>query len=210
MKRSASIRFILTFFILSVFANAFAGANNDIHPKNFIAVTADDRAILSWTMQKEQLTSLFVVEHSLDGSFFMSLDTIAAEQSNNYHYTHEHASSHAVNYYRVKQLNKNGDVSYSLIRVVRFAEKDIIKVHATPNPVTDALELTVVDNVKLQIKDANNRSVYKKRLNPGQYKLNSASWAPGRYDLSVYQNGKLVEKRSLFKFATAVPGEGDN
>jgi len=211
MKRSASIRLILALIVLSATVNnVFAGRFDDIHPKNFIAVTADDRAILYWTMPQERATSQFVVEHSVDGSLFSSLDTIAAETSNNYWYTHEHAASHLVNYYRLKHLNKNGTASYSHIRVVRFAEKTMVRVEATPNPVMDAMELTVTKDIRIVIKDANNKSVYKKALKPGQYKLETDKWAAGKYDLSVYENGKLVEKKSVFKFATAVPGEGDN
>jgi len=206
MKRSALIRLIPALFVLSVAVNSvFAGKYDDTDPKKFIAVTADDRAILYWTMQ-EKVTAHFVVEHSLDGALFTALDTISAEENShsllNYSYTHAGAASNMVNYYRLKQLNNNGTVSYSHIRVVRFAEKNIVKVEATPNPVMDALQLTVVKDVRLVIKDANNKTVYKKSLSYGQYKLNTTKWAAGKYDLSVYENGKLVEKKSLFKFAT--------
>jgi len=206
MKRSASIRLMLVLLVLSATVNsAFAGSHDDTDPQKFIAVTADDRAILYWTIQ-EKVTAHFVVEHSLDGTLFTALDTISAGGNNhsllNYSYTHAGAASNMVNYYRLKQLNKNGTVSYSHIRVVRFAEKNIVKVEATPNPVMDALQLTVVNDVRLVIKDANNKIVYKKILHQGEYKLNTAKWAAGKYDLSVYENGKLVEKKSLFKFAT--------
>ncbi|HMK04104.1 MAG TPA: hypothetical protein VK489_07935 [Ferruginibacter sp.] len=211
MKRSASIPLILALMVLSVIANnSFAGKLNETHPKNFIAVTAEDRAILYWTMPKEGLTSHFVVEHSVDGSLFVSLDTIAAEENNNYWYTHEHAASNLVNYYRLKQLNKNGGATYSLIRVVRFAEKNMSKVETTTNAITDALQLTVANKVKLVIKNTNNKTIYKKTLHPGQHKLSTSTWAAGRYDLSVYVKGKLVEKKSVFRFATVAPEEMGN
>jgi hypothetical protein len=123
---------------------------NNIVPVTLLSFTAKPtqhkEVQLNWATVNEYNSDRFIIEHSVDGVKFAVLDSVPGKnllQENNYGYIHNHPVT-GINYYRLKQLDKDGRSSYSNIATAKIGEgvKDIA---VYPNPVKDILALSVVN-----------------------------------------------------------------
>jgi hypothetical protein len=115
-----------------------------------------ETVLLKWNSSSEINNDHFSVEHSVDGRFFsvVGKQTSKGNTSDGYDYNFTHLNPrNGINYYRLKIVDKNGRVEYSLVRRVVF---DKIKHSLTifPNPARKktTLMLAVKDGEKLLIK----------------------------------------------------------
>lgn len=95
-------------------------ATTAILPVEFISFGAtpqEDQIRLDWETGLEKNNSGFEVERSLDGKIFESLSFIrgagTTQEKQNYSYIDERAKSNETYYYRLKQIDFDGTVSYS-------------------------------------------------------------------------------------------------
>lgn len=97
----------------------------------------DQQALINWATAQEMDTDKFLVEYSRDGKTYQSVSELPAagnsSTSRTYAYTHPKLQS-GVNYFRIKQLDKNGKFSYSNIIVVPYVDRNSAPV-LIPNPV---------------------------------------------------------------------------
>lgn len=105
--------------------------------EQFIAYPDDDEAQLKWQTAFEENSKGFIVQRSEDGVQFDSIGYVASHNiSGNdglaYRYTDPVAAGGDY-YYRLKQLDNNGSVQYSVIRMVSFAKQEI-SLKIFPNP----------------------------------------------------------------------------
>jgi uncharacterized protein (TIGR02145 family) len=95
-------------------------------------------ASLSWETLSEDNNDYFVVEHSSDGENFKELAKISGrgttKDRQNYSFT-DYFPSSGVNYYRLKQYDKDATVNNYGVRAVNFNLDDVIAISAHPNPV---------------------------------------------------------------------------
>jgi hypothetical protein len=82
------------------------------------------QAILEWSTANEQDNNRFEIEKSNDGNHYSSIGTVkaAGNASATQHYQFTDANAGAVNYYRIRQVDDNGQYAYSAIRMVKAAE----------------------------------------------------------------------------------------
>ncbi len=117
----------------------------------------NNETLVSWATSQETNTSMFEIEHSLDGINFAKIgNQNAAGNSNStsyYNFTHLKPAA-GFNYYRIKQIDVNGTYKYSAIVKV-LNKNDIKETIIAPNPVADILN--VVEPVSIFI---NSMDVY--------------------------------------------------
>jgi hypothetical protein len=119
-----------------------------VHLLNFTAIRDIDNVKLSWTAENEANHTTYVVEHSADGGkTFTTLDSLTSIGQGTYHDLDPHPVK-GQNYYRLKQTDLMGNVIYSPIVKVMYAEQsnnqlanNLINIY--PNPATSTLNLTV-------------------------------------------------------------------
>ncbi|TKK68309.1 T9SS type A sorting domain-containing protein [Ilyomonas limi] len=92
---------------------------------------------LVWTTTNEVNLQQFVVERSLDGRNFTAIGTVAARNKNSNNYALSDGDVTALNasgdiYYRLKMMDKDGIISYSLI--IRILPLDNRSIIIYPNP----------------------------------------------------------------------------
>lgn len=91
---------------------------------------------LEWATSLEVNTESFFVEHSIDGVRFEIIGELQAKgdpkNKNVYYYTHERPGS-GLNFYRIRQTDKDGKFTYS--QVVSVLIKAQARVLLSPNPV---------------------------------------------------------------------------
>lgn len=97
---------------------------------------------LNWTTSQESNNSHFDIERSNNnGSGFEKIGTVSARGGISNSYAFIDTKPGAVNFYRLKQVDKNGTSSYSKVLLIR-GDLDKIKAKITPNPFSNAVNIS--------------------------------------------------------------------
>lgn len=110
----------------------------------FEAIPQSNDVLLRWTTASEQNSDFFTIERSEDGAQFEALSTLPASGFSNTiknYQTTDPSPVTGTNYYRLKQVDRDGSFSYSQIREVIFSPKKVIKIF--PVPLSSQESLTV-------------------------------------------------------------------
>lgn len=139
---------------------AFDAALLPVKISSFTAVKNGKSALLEWKTTEETNSASFVVERSADGSNFSSKGTVAAVgQAASYQFT-DVSPLAGDNYYRLKQVDKDGKSSYSKVLKLNFGKDALVKL--SPNPASSYLHVNL-ENIgsalTVTLLDANGRSV---------------------------------------------------
>lgn len=133
-----------------------SGASLPIGLLNLVALPKGDNVQLEWKTSMERNADYFVVQHCTDVSKFNDIGKVQAmghsQRTTTYDFLH-HQPIEGLNYYRLKQFDKDGKFEYSGIVSVNFVEdKTLAKVKVYPNPTTDILYLEFFDLADVEIK----------------------------------------------------------
>lgn len=151
---------------VSVTASGLLITENNIHlnAKN----NNNQSANLVWTSQRIATGDYFVIEKSVDGNSFASAGTvnITAKNASSFVYA-DNAPQTGKNYYRIKQVSKDGTIKFSNAVPVSF---NMYSLEIFPNPVKDQFILRYFDDIgagsKIAIRIINN-------LGQTEYALNT-------------------------------------
>lgn len=125
---------------------------------SFDATVVGSDVELKWATSSETDNSHFEIEKSLDGQRFDMLAEVESAGVNTstvqaYNFMDKEAIS-GVNYYRLKQVDLNGDFEYFNIVTAKIDSETPV-IHVLPNPVKDIarvrLEIAIVDNANLEL-----------------------------------------------------------
>ncbi len=108
----------------------------------FAAQKQGSKVLLNWSTVTEIKSDHFDVERSADGVEWRYLGTVKAHGNStvlqNYGFT-DGAPLTGINYYRLKQVDADGDFGYSEVRKVQFASDWLVRLY--PNPASDHIVL---------------------------------------------------------------------
>lgn len=185
-------------------------------PVKFISFTAEKKvndALLSWNVENETaVTDYYEIQRSLNGRDFTGINKITANvvsgnTANAYTYTDMNLKGLNANviYYRIKQVDKDGQFAYSQIRSVQMDGK-AFGVHVFPNPVLTTATLNIDLNAKNRINfiltDAAGKELQHGTINGNiglnTYRLDLSNVAAGTYQLKVVA-GTETEVLSVIK-----------
>jgi hypothetical protein len=124
------------------------GASNPL-PLDFLSFTGrlvNNQTLLEWITTREINTKDFIVERSTDGATFNPIATIPAlgptqPGSNNSYQATDSLPLPGTDYYRLKEVDQNGQATYSPIVSVRVSEGLSCMVY--PNPVADRVNIRI-------------------------------------------------------------------
>ena len=126
---------------------------------------------LNWNTSNEINTSKYIVEKSFSGVSFTPLDSVISNNNigqNNYTLT-DFTPQKGINYYRLKQVDKNGVFVYSNVVSININSTEVNAVNVYPNPVRDILYLNInsnqAENVKIILSDIQGRVVLQQNKN---------------------------------------------
>jgi hypothetical protein len=109
---------------------------------SFDAKPVDDNVILNWSTASEINNNYFEVEKSNDGKKFKTFQFVSGAGNStiqNDYSTVDESPSPGINYYRLKQVDFDGTISYSPIVAVEINSSNVF--YVMPNPAIDKLEL---------------------------------------------------------------------
>jgi hypothetical protein len=148
--------------------------NANIVPIQLISFTAtervDGKVQLDWSTALEQNIAKYEVEFSTDGLRYATIGETTTNTNKKYVLLHSQAQKGATNYYRLKIIDANGTVTYSVVRTVKLGAA--ISVSIYPNPATNILNIkynkTGIQQLNINIYDEQGRLVKtEQRNNPG-------------------------------------------
>jgi hypothetical protein len=165
----------------------------------------DDRALITWATAQEEETDKFMVEHSTNAQVFNTVGEVAAAENSNssQRYSFNHAGLAAgMNYYRLKQLDKNGKFTYS--KTIQLLYKpDQQQTMVAPNPVSNTLYLIVGTSVvlkKMELFDLAGKLILTRQFGARQqvYSIDVSSLLHGSYIVKLYDE-KGTSSHQLLK-----------
>lgn len=161
---------------------------------NFEGQIKNGEHLLTWQTASEVNNDYFNIEHSNNTQVFTSLHTVYSNGNStsiqNYAFTHSKPLK-GENYYRLKQVDKNGKVSYSNIISLFSGQTESIDFY--PNPANNTLYFSSpVESVT--ICDLFGRKIMELE-NVGSI-LDTSSLSPGVYSIVINQ-GKSVQKLTI-------------
>lgn len=179
-----------------------------VHLTSFTAKASGSAALLAWTTRDEVNMKEFVVEKSTNTIDFSAIATIVSKggTENTYHFTDDQAGSAPLVLYRLKQMDNDGQFTYSTMVSVSFAKENGLTFTINPNPVTGPLKLTINSNGRgsgvLRISDYAGKTFVRKTitLNAGVTTLaleNDVHLSNGIYLLSLEANGEVKTQRFI-------------
>jgi predicted esterase len=175
----------------------------------FKGKNAASKNILNWATTDEADNDRFEIERSEDGVNFYIIGSIAGKGNGAgvTEYSFEDANAlKGVNYYRLRQVDKNGKSTLSAVITVTVSNKLVLVEHY-PNPVHDLLTLrvegNVFGNIRVLITDIQGRAVSQKTIRKDgallQNSIEVRQLQSGVYQLELlFADGKK-EVRSFVK-----------
>lgn len=155
------------------------------------------RTVLNWTTAAEWFNDYFIVERSTDLAHWVGLNQIqgsgTTDNPTHYSYTDQFPKK-GKNFYRIRQVDKNGYFDFSPVVVVRndSADKnDQWKIF--PNPTSDYLTLlnkNREESISVQIFSASGKLMFQQKLDLAN-QLDLSSFPSGIYFLNI-DDGKYT------------------
>ncbi len=175
-------------------------------PVNWLTFTAKKvgtTANLHWKTANESNNSHFMIERSRDGVQFISIGKVTGTgmQLNEYHFD-DVMPFDGINFYRLKQVDNNGNFEYSSIVSLLFESKTGNLI-LFPNPATSILGIKfsgTEKKVAIHLFDATGKMVRSKVMdNTAQLQINVSELSPGIYtvittDGITKQHGQFVKQ----------------
>jgi len=177
----------------------------------FTGNQADDKIKLNWTTAQEINANYFDIEHSVDGNHFEKAGMVYSKYQNSsiptdYDFL-DAKPVKGINFYRLKQFDKDGKFKYSDIIPVLFNRSIVKDIRISPNPVADNLNirLTVSENANIlcKIYNADGRQV--KSLTASVIVGNNiiatdvSSLANGNYIVVLISNKERIAETKFIK-----------
>ena len=160
----------------------------------FKATKQNSNVLLNWKTENEVNVSNIELERSSDGVGFTKIVTVPAKNqaANDYSYNDNlnNITCNNAMYYRLKQIDIDGNYKYSSVVAVSCSGKKIITI--SPNPASSTLSFKA-DNVnEISMVNMTGQVVYKQNAGNGTlHTINVSKLPPGIYMLSlIYQDGE--------------------
>lgn len=173
---------------------------------DFTGRSKKDYNFLSWHTAMEKNNDRFILERSTDGYLFAGIGTIyskaasgysSAELSYNYS---DRTMVEPVNYYRLKQFDKDGRFSYSaVVRLERNAAGGSIVI--APNPATGKVWLYIAgafEKAGFQVTDITGRVLRTGQITQEETEIDMRAFAAGIYIIR-YEDALHTESVKLVK-----------
>jgi hypothetical protein len=177
-------------------------------PVTWLSITGqiqEGKSLIKWSTSSEINTSSFTVEHSEDGIKFVSLQNLAAAGNSNnvrrYEWIHI-TPKQGINYYRIRQTDRDGRYSYSKIITLQYmGEVPIVRLYPNParNEVIVYFEKPITGG-NLRLYNSIGNRILAQRMAKGslQQRIDVSKLPAGVYQLQV-QTASLLETFKLIK-----------
>ncbi len=172
-------------------------------PVDFLYFNSKERSDeieLNWATSSEKNNAFFEVEHALNSANFKVIGKINGNNNSNeirdYHFTH-FAPKSGVNYYRLKQIDFNGKISYSKIISHEWATINEAAIKIFPNPIQDFASVNLQNklNARLTIYRLDGKLIKSFSVSGNTDQVDFTFLKPGMYLIATQnKNGSVFQK----------------
>ena len=155
---------------------------------------------LQWQTASEFNSDKFEVEKSIEGVNFNKIGTVTSAGTSNTprDYSFPDTNPAAINYYRIKQIDKDGKSSYSKVLQVKFKNGNPLTIQ--PTIVTDQLRVNIgleQREIKgFQVYDISGRAVLNTAGRSGYNEIDVSHFSAGSYLIRLQTaDGKAYSQR---------------
>lgn len=164
----------------------------------FTGSIINDDAVLTWLTASELNNSGFEIEHSMNGIDFESIGWVNGNGSSSVPHTYGYKDQNlsiGVNYFRLKQIDYDGNVSYS--QIISLEYKSNLKVSIYPVPAQNILNVNFnlkdLNKVQLTIVDVSGRRIRTVLNVNASNQIDLSNIPNGSYFLQIISNNDQVE-----------------
>ncbi len=153
---------------------------------------------ITWTTENEINSKNFEVERGVDGKNFSLIGTVEAKGFASDYSFIDKKPFNGTNYYRLKQIDKDGKFEYSEIKFSRFNSNTRFEMF--PNPAKSEVNISVeklIGNGNILVTDIYGKQVKIQILKDGNNVLNITSFAKGIYFVNINTNDGLETKKLI-------------
>lgn len=154
-----------------------------------------NEAHLKWETASETNNRGFEIEHSIDGRIWNNIGFVEGEGTttewSDYEFIHENPRI-GENYYRLKQVDYDGDFEYSDIVNTTFVnDRDIIVL--SPNPTNGIVRIGGIEEGEVKIMDASGRILKEQSINGEE--INLSNLPTGIYFAHIISGNQSFSER---------------
>lgn len=170
---------------------------------SFNATPRETDVLLEWETTSEENNQFFSVERSLDGRTFESialLDGSGNSQVNQFYQYIDSQPLQGTNFYRLVDIDNNGNRNYSEIRGVDFmGQRQFIVAYPNPIESNNMLRIRGGDNelhdFRIVVRNLLGGIMLDQEKESSRYSeqtIDTQNWPSGVYMLLIYEHGQLV------------------
>ncbi|MEM6346438.1 MAG: T9SS type A sorting domain-containing protein [Bacteroidota bacterium] len=165
----------------------------------------DSDALITWETEAEMNTKEFVIERSIDGEYYDSLNKLAAAgnstETKQYAFIDRDARFKGQNtlYYRIKQIDMDGAFSYS--KLLKLAPNTDISLELVvfPNPASDVISFKLAGALEndfvYQVLNSSGQLITRGQMGLlADMQLEVSDWPAGVYHLKLSNNSQQISK----------------
>lgn len=175
----------------------------------FKAIQQNEKVLLAWATASEIDNDYFDIEYSMNGHDFEKIGRIEGNGSiseySNYNFTHK-TPINGHNYYRLKQVDFDGQSTYSSIQIVKMSseDKDKINIELFPNPTYNGiinLKLSQSGQYKITVINTLGQIVLNDEFNGQNASFSLSTFHKGIYFIRTenQQSLEVTTKKLLFQ-----------
>ena len=163
---------------------------------SFTARKQQETVQLYWSTEQEINSKLFIVERSFNGSKWNEIGRVNAAGNSAFKINYTAADLHpakGINYYRLKQIDVDGNFEYSEIRSVYFGND--VNIVLVPNPAVDKVTLYLPGNstvADIHIYNLEGRLLKRISTDQESVQINISAFSKGIYMIKI--NGRDINE----------------
>lgn len=186
---------------LSSSATSWGMENATFLPVEFLSFTATKRntqTILAWATASEVNNEKFMIERSVNGQEFYDLGSVAGNGNSTetveYTFT-DYSPVAGINYYRLKQMDFNGDFDYS--EIIKIDNRTTGTTNIYPTVVSDYLTIQSEEAAGLKVYNVTGHLLYSAYLYDSTSQVDMTDYHPGTYFVLVTAGGTTTTKQII-------------
>lgn len=168
---------------------------------SFNATKVNSTSELYFVIAEAASGSTFTIERSTTGANFTAIGTINGTSATSYNFTDYKPEQNAKNYYRIKEIDAAGKISYSEVRIVKFAKDGKIDIYPVPASTVVNIDFgTDITNKVVVIKLYNSLGqvvISRQTKTMGKEILDVTRLVNGTYQLRIVCNNEIVADRKV-------------
>lgn len=167
----------------------------------FSAEKNSNTVSVKWSVTNETPGNVYTIERAINGRDFTGLQNVNAIANGlvNAYAIVDNQPNDGINYYRLKETDRDGQVSYSHTIVINFGNKQLQEVY--PNPAKGFVKLSssgLKGATQLEITDASGKRLIQKQYNNATALtdlIDIGNLAAGQYQVRLINQGNVTSKR---------------